>query len=228
MNRLKENPWANKYLSDAQIAEVESSIASVEQQSDAEIVCMFVEASSARSHVFYSVFLLLALSFYALQIPQLWHEYWQNSWHWAGLWLAMFWPLVLILLFVMAKWIAKFHFVQRFFIKDSDELRAVELRAHWEFYNEKLNLSDHRNTLFIFISLMEHRVFVYADKNISRNMQNQDWDKILEFCIHGMKNNKMATELVKAIEYAGSVLAKHFPPSQKDKKQISNRFIIKS
>jgi putative membrane protein len=95
-------------------------------------------------------------------------------------------------------------------------------------YFSKFNVSNTKNQtgILLFVSLFERRVFVYGDVAINKKISQERWQEICDMIIDGMKKNKAAEGVKKAILECGKILAKEFPIKKNDKNELANKIIL--
>lgn len=102
---------------------------------------------------------------------------------------------------------------------------TVARRALQGFYDQGLyRTRDHTGVLF-FISLLEHKVWVLADKGIYEKITQGTLDQFATAVTKGIKENQACTALCLTITAAGKVLAEHFPVKQDDTNELSDDVI---
>ncbi len=117
--------------------------------------------------------------------------------------------------------------VQRFLLPAQEQKDSVEQRALLEFYGSQLDKTDGRTGILLFVSLMEHRAVVLADKGIAQHCQPQVFDEVVADLISGAKSGDLSAGYVKAIARCSDILAPHFPPSSADKNELKDYLRIK-
>ncbi len=65
-------------------------------------------------------------------------------------------------------------------------------------------------------------VYVLSDDNISGKFKMTDWEKVRDLIIEGMRSNRPAEGIVKAISLCGELLSSHFPVQPGDIDELSN------
>ena len=118
-------------------------------------------------------------------------------------------------------------FIQRSLVSPEDRQLQVDQRSQVEFYQAKLNETDGSSGILIFISMMEHRVVVLADKAISAKLPPETWDGLVNTTLGSLRNKDLATGLCQAIEICGNLLTPHLPIQADDKNELQDHLIIK-
>ncbi len=87
--------------------------------------------------------------------------------------------------------------------------------ARQHFISSGLHLGPNQPHVLIFLSLMERRVQVLADKAVHEAAGEAPWNEASAAVSTGMRDDPTAG-LVRAIEIAGAPLIKHFPATRRD------------
>ena len=89
--------------------------------------------------------------------------------------------------------------------------RAVRRRALQAFYEKGL-YKTHLNTgVLFFLSLLERKVWVLADKGIYEKIKQETLNQFAGQVSGGVRDRQAGQALVQAIQGAGNLLAEHFP-----------------
>ena len=211
--------WLKAYLSAEQAQQIAAAIQKAESSTSGEIVPMIVRRSSTVGHV---PVILLSLSialFFALDVRG-----WQSELvgeHWA-------WYLVEIaLLLATAGLLSRFHWVQRLLTSRADQIVQVNMRAEIEFYESGIKKTRDSTGVLIFVSLMEQRAVVLADKAINDKVPQDTWREVCDLLIQGMKKKDVGLALGAAILKCGEILTPAFPIQPDDTNELNNELIIK-
>lgn len=109
----------------------------------------------------------------------------------------------------------------------SSPAKAVRRRAHREFNSMGIRNTAGHTGILIMLSLKERRVEVLADKGINDKVAQKTWDDIVEIITSNIKQGKQAAGIIQAVDFAGKVLAEHFPRQNDDKNELSDEVEIK-
>ncbi|WP_413288304.1 TPM domain-containing protein [Bdellovibrio sp. HCB337] len=217
--------WVQKYLSESEITDISKAVQAVEQSTSGEIVPMIVHRSSAIRHVPVILGLSFALLFLGVEMLGVGGWY-LNDWmpflleHWG------YQVLFLILLMVLAWWLSHLQSVQRFLTSDQDEKDQVEKRAQLEFFLHRLNHTNKKTGILIFVSVMERRAVILADEGIAKVLPPQTWNEVLKPLMGQLKKGSWSDGFQEAIKQTGGLLQTHFPSST-SANELSNQLIIK-
>lgn len=217
--------WVQKYLSESEITDISKAVQEVEALTNGEIVPMIVHRSSAIRHVPVVLALSFALVFLGIEFLGLNGWYLSHSLpflqgHWA--YQAGF----LLLLMLLAWGLAHRQVVQRFLTSDQDEKEQVERRAQLEFFLHRLNHTEKKTGILIFVSVMERRAVILADEGIAKLLPPQTWDEVLKPLMVYLRKGAWSEGFQDAIKRTGDLLKTHFPESSQVN-ELSNHLIIK-
>lgn len=211
--------WHKKYLSDLDIQKIETAIEEAERHTSGEIVPVIVRRSSAIGHI--PLLLTLSLIFQISVIAALF---------WPAAFVApvvYFWPLIWITLYVISGLLTRLKSVQRFFVPNEDEEWQAFQRAKLEFYENKVYRTQEGTGILIFVSVMERKALILADKGISEKLPADTWDKVLGKLRKSLHDHKWGEGFVSAIHECGELLKPHFPIRSDDVNELKNHLILK-
>jgi uncharacterized membrane protein len=109
----------------------------------------------------------------------------------------------------------------------SSPAKAVRRRAHREFNAMGIRNTAEHTGILIMLSLKERRVEVVADKGINDKVMQKTWEDIVEIIVGNIQRGKQAAGIIQAVDFAGKVLAEHFPRQKGDKNELSDDVEIK-
>jgi len=102
---------------------------------------------------------------------------------------------------------------------------AVRERALRAFYEKGLYKTKANTGVLFFISLLEHKVWVLADKGIYEKIDQQTLNTFALTVSKGIKENRGCEALCQAINEAGKILAQHFPFTTGDTNELSDHIM---
>lgn len=216
--------WAQSFLSEEDFPKVLEQIRQAESKTQGEIVAVIAKRSSPVGHVpiiLVLIWLVLCMSVIIYGEYNRLFESVLNS--------EM---LIFSMIATCLGWIAVYFgsstmFVQRWLTPASDEIFNVQNRAEKEFFANGLHQTKGQTGVLLFVSLMERRAVVLADRGISTKLEQKTWDEVLGLMISGIKSGKPAEGIVNAVQSAGVLLAKHFPSSGRNQNELADHLIIK-
>jgi len=211
--------WSRSYLKPERVQLVEQAVHSAERKTSGEIVPMIVRRSSTVGHVPLLLMSILVALFMVVDGPG-----WQYAWlgeHWA-------WYLLdAVVLLLVSTSLSRLEFVQRLLTTNADQADQVEMRSELEFFESSVNVTDDATGVLLFVSLMERRAVVLADKGIDARVPTETWDEVCQLMIDGIRKGHVGLGLIAAIERCGEILATEFPLQADDENELRNNLIIK-
>jgi putative membrane protein len=102
---------------------------------------------------------------------------------------------------------------------------AVHARSLAAFTAHGLHYTKAHTGILIFVSLLEHRVIVLADRGINEKVEAGTWNEIVQMLTAGLKSGNACEAFCRAIERCGAILARHFPRSADDVNELSNKLV---
>lgn len=211
----------NSYISKEQIKKVEAAIAKAESKTSAEIVTVVVKKSSTTDHVqFLLIFIILAFNLIIVNtiLPYV---------HFLDQYYTPTMSASFILSFALALLLKNSHFIQRILTSKKDQIEQVQQSALLTFYQSDIKKTTDATGVLIYVSLMEHRVIVLADKAINDNLPEDIWQESVDIIIKEIKNKNLSNGLVLSIDKMSLFLSKHFPVSKDDVNELPDHLILK-
>jgi putative membrane protein len=116
------------------------------------------------------------------------------------------------ILFFPFRWIgATLPWLKLLFIGPHRKQEAVRRRAVQAFYEKGLYKTRYHTGVLIFLSLLEHKVWILADTGIYEKMTQETLNRFSQEVSSGVKEGRACQSLCQAIEGIGQLLAQHFP-----------------
>ena len=136
-------------------------------------------------------------------------------------------PLGLIFPGILVGWtLGAFGPVLRLFTPARRLYLEVHERALRAFYENDLTATKDHTGVLIFISLLEHRAVILADKGINAKVEATTWNQILATLLSEIRSGRADAGLITAITSCGEILARHFPAEPGDKNELPNQLVI--
>jgi putative membrane protein len=205
---------AEKFFTSEEQERIQRAVFDAEQKTAGEIVPMLVAASDRYAEVE-----MTALTF-GLVLGTFAAFFFHDPW--AAVHSQLLWPLAGAVLGFMACHLPP---IKRWMIAKDRIAEAVNLCSLAAFTGQGLHHTRAETGILIFVSLMEHRVVVLADRGINAKVQPGTWDEVVGMVAAGLKSGRACDAFCKAIERCGEILAQHFPRSPDDKDELSNRLV---
>jgi putative membrane protein len=83
-----------------------------------------------------------------------------------------------------------------------------------------------RTGILIFISALEHRVELLADKGINEKIPGEKWDSIVHHIVNGIKSGALVKHLTESISRCGELLAEHYPIQPDDVNELKDDMAV--
>jgi putative membrane protein len=217
---MQELPsWARSLLGTDGAERVETAIADAESRTSGEIVPILVRRSSTVGHVPLLAFCLVLLGVLLSDLPVYLSRL--GGPHW--LWLTASWALA----FGLAVAISRLDVTQRLLTSKTDQIQQVEMRAEVEFYEHGVGRTEGHTGILLYVSLMEHRAVVLADRAIAEKVDGQVWQELVDLMIQGVKRGDFADGMTQAIQRCGDLLSPYFPIPEGDANELRDHLVVK-
>ncbi len=99
----------------------------------------------------------------------------------------------------------------------------VDRAAGLAFLEHGLMETRDRTGILLYVSLLEHRVEVLADRGIHERVEPGTWDGVVRTILRGIRERRAEEGMVEAIRLCGDVLAPEFPSRSDDTNELGNR-----
>jgi putative membrane protein len=180
---------------------IKKAVKEAESKISGEIVPVFVEKSSNYTIANYRAALIGAAAVFFLIV--IFDRYVPT--------LAVYDPVLIFALVMLGGFIGavKSHYinpVKRLMLSQSYMDQATRKRAENAFLEEEVFNTRQRTGIMIFISFFEHEVIVMADKGISKEVDQKEWDSMVRKIIDNVKQGKLVDGIEAAILRCGEVL----------------------
>lgn len=205
---------AELFFSNDEKERIKNTAKEVETRSIGEIVVMVVDRSDDYfdGEVIGGV---VAGSLFSLIITALFFN--------ASLW--FFIPLAFLLFFPFRFVFRKYHRLRTVFLGARRREHAVRHRAIRAFHEKGLTRTKEHTGVLFFISLLERKVWVLADKGIHEKIGQETLNKFAAQVSKGISEGRACDALCEAIKEAGELLATHFPIKPGDIDELPNGVI---
>ncbi len=196
-------------LDDAGFAAIEAAVVDAERGTSGEIVPVIVERSDPYAEVRIGAAALVAFAAGGLALfahPEL------------GAWLVP----TQIGVFLATAWLFGRAALLHHLVPDAVEAERVARAAALVFHHQGLVETRDRTAILIYVSLLEHRVVVLADRGIHARVDAGIWDDVVARVISGIRAERAEEGLAEGIRICGEILAERFPARADDTDELSN------
>ena len=142
---------------------------------------------------------------------------------------ASLWAYIpLSLLFFFPAWIffKKVPAARMMFMGVKRREETVRERAVRAFYEKGLYKTRKNTGVLFFLSLLEHKVWVLADRGIYEKIDQETLNRFAKNVSQGVRDGRACDALCQAIKEAGELLARHFPITPGDTDELSNEVMV--
>jgi putative membrane protein len=206
---MRGHPKSERFFTAEEKESLKATIHGVESKTIGEIVVMVVDHSDhyIEAEVLGSVLLGSLLS---LILSVLFFH--------ASLWFYI--PLSFLFFFPFWFLFIKVEALKRLFIGGRRKEEAVRLRAERAFFEKGLYRTKKNTGVLFFLSLLERKVWVLADKGIYEKMDQETLNRFANEVSKGIRENRAGEVLIQAIQEIGVLLSKHFPITPDDTDEL--------
>lgn len=206
---MRAHPKSERFFTAEEKERLKTATRKVESRTIGEIAVMVVDHSDhyMEAEVLGSVLLGSLLS---LILTVLFFD--------SSLWLYI--PLSFIFFFPCWFLFIKVEGLKKSFIGIRRKEEAVRLRAERAFFERGLYRTKKNTGVLFFVSLLERKVWVLADKGIYKKMDQETLNRFANEVSRGIKEGRAYDALSQAIQEIGVYLAKHFPITPDDTNEL--------
>jgi len=212
-------------LNDIDKKQIAEAVKKAESKTSGEIVTAFIRESydyavyEMSFAVIVSFIYFIAMMFFVSNMEAwLQARFWDYSQHY----LIAFYGFSTFVVGALFYFLANVAAIDRLIVPKKIMQKKVHERALLHYMESGIyNTRDHTGIL-IFISTLEHRVELLADKGISVKIPLEQWQKIVENILGGVKQGDFVAKLCQSIEECGDLLAEHFPIKDDDTNELTN------
>ena len=206
---MEAHPKAEKFFSVEEKEKLKATIQEVESKTIGEIVVMvvdrsdhYIEAEVLGGVVLGSLLsLILSLLFFHSSI-----------WSYVPLSFVLFFPC-----WVLFK---RVDVLKKHFIGMRRKEEAVRLRAERVFFEKGLYRTKKNTGVLFFLSLLERKVWVLADRGIYEKMDQKTLNRHANEVSEGIREGRACQTLSQAIQEIGVLLSQHFPITPDDTDEL--------
>ena len=211
------------------LEKIKQAVQEAEKKTAGEIAVGFIKESSNYAFyelmvsVFCGFFYFVAMVFASHGIETMIKN---MFWDYTTDHLLLFYGSTTFLVIFLVYWLTNIPFIDRLIIPKSVMAARVNQRAVRYFMESNVYDTRDRTGILIFISALEHRVELLADKGISEKIPQGKWDDTVNHIIKGIKTNRLTGHLCEAIAGCGELLAEHFPIQPDDENELTDGIAI--
>lgn len=186
---------------------IEQAVQTAERGTRAEIVPMIVMRSGLYREARHSAGLACALV--ALTALLLFEARWLMwGWHAAN---AVWLLAATMAAYGLGVWLGGLPLVIRLMTSRGRRAHKVRLRAERAFAQLGVAQTRERTGVLVMMSLLEHQVYVMADRPLAEAVSRTDWQAVVDATVGPIREGKIADGLCLGIERCGVLLARAAP-----------------
>lgn len=191
-------------------AAIGDAIREIEKGTNAELVVVVRGRTGTYRHADYLFGAVLALAglIFVLFSPIEFHTYWI--------------PLDAIALFAAGSWISsRGDWLRRLFTTKKFRANAARAGAAAMFYEAGIANTAAENGLLIYLSLLERRLEIIADRGILKAVPPLKWNECV-FELKQIGRNATPEKFINGLRQAGALLAEHLPPTGENPNELAD------
>lgn len=143
-------------------------------------------------------------------------------WSYSGWYLHTLLGLIGLVVGVVAYFAAQIPAVDRLIVSKAAMKEAVARRARRHFMEAGVYDTVDRTGILVFVSVLERRVELIADRGINEKVKPDTWNSIVADLTKGIAAGRTADALVEAVEACGKVLAGNVERRTDDTNELSD------
>jgi uncharacterized membrane protein len=121
--------------------------------------------------------------------------------------------------------------------KTSGEVRVfIESRCSWMdamdratevFYSLKMDKTEQKNAVLVYIAMKDHQLAVFGDEGIHQKVGTAYWNKIVYEMLRGFNSNQYGKSIAECVIQIGDALQHHFPyDKDTDKNELPDEIVF--
>lgn len=208
---IKHHIRSDKFFTKEERERIKQTTIEVESRTIGEVAVVVVDHSSLymEAEIIGGVFLCSLVSLIVTEILFHLSEPVAEFFFHSSVWLFI--PLAVVLFFPGRLLFKKMPSLKFAFVGKKRKERAVKERALRAFYEKGLYKTRQSTGVLFFLSLLERKVWVLADRGIHGKIHQHTLNKFTGVVSKGIREGLACDALCEAIREAGELLAKHYP-----------------
>ena len=115
----------------------------------------------------------------------------------------------------------------RVYIESHNRFVDAVDRASEVFFSLKMEKTQHRNGVLLYIAMKDHQLAIFADEGIYKIMGQAFWDASVKEIIEEISTGPMSESIIHCITKIGEVLTEKFPyQSTTDKNELPDDIVF--
>jgi putative membrane protein len=151
-----------------------------------------------------------------------------STWIESRWWIDPARPFALVLIFssflvmAVAYALTNLAIVDRMIVPRKVMSARVHERALRQFMESGVASTRERTGILIFVSLLDRRVVLLADRGINEKLPEGSWHSIVKRLTEAIRHKQVLSGLCAAIDECGALLAEHFPAGEDNPDELTN------
>jgi putative membrane protein len=133
--------------------------------------------------------------------------------------------LLQAMVFVGAALIMSHPSIQRHVVPNPIAAERTRRQAYEQFLAHGVHLTEARTGVLIYVTPINRRVEIVADVGIHSKVGEAAWEELAQEIAGAARNGQLVAGMLNAIHKAGALLAQHFPPSERNPNELSDRIV---
>ena len=209
---MRAHSKAEKFFTAEEKERLKATTGEVESRTIGEIVVMVVDRSERYIEAEVLGGVLLGSLFSLILTLLFFHS---SIWSYVPLSFLFFFPCRFLF--------QKMDALKNVFIGVRRKEEAVRLRAERAFFERGLYKTKKNTGVLFFLSLLERKVWILADKGIYEKMDQETLNRFASEVSRGVREGRACDALSKAIQEIGVILSRHFPITSDDTDELTDR-----
>lgn len=205
---------ARDFFSAEEQERIREAVAAAERATSGEIATMVVDASDSYREAETLGAVLLAGLFAVIAAVSIHH---------VTIWTYI--PFVCLLFLPASFLFRRFPRLKLPFVGPRRLAEAVRERAVRAFYEKGLYRTREETGILIFISLLEHKVWILGDRGINARIPPDLWQSLAGELAAGLREGRGGEALCSVIAQCGAELARHFPRRSDDENELTDEVL---
>jgi putative membrane protein len=208
---MKKKIKAEKFFKREELERITKTIHEVESHTIGEVAVMVVDSSDhyIEAEILGGIFLASLLSLVMTTL-----NFHSSIWVYISLSFMLFFP---------SKYLFdKIPVLKTAFMGVKRKETAVMQRAERAFYEKGLYKTKKNTGVLFFLSLLERKVWILADKGIYEKINQETLNKFAKSVSQGIRDGRACDALCEAIRELGELLSNHFPVTPDDTDELSD------
>ncbi len=205
---------ADNFFSNTEKQQIQEAVAGVESRTIGEVAVMVIDESSRYREAEILGGVVLGSIVALILTIIFFHE-------------SIWWYIPLSFIFSFPAWFLfrKADPLKMYCIGIVRKEKAVKERALQAFYEKGLYKTKQNTGVLFFISILERKVWVLADRGINEKMEQTTLNKFADQIAQGIREKRACAALIEAIKEVGELLAQHYPIQPGDTNELSDEII---